>query len=436
MCEAFRQSGGAPLTAYWTLGTIGWTDSGAAETTASFGYPANCPGYTITQEYPSFVGLTTLYAPPGCTPSATGYKCTSPFQSSVQYATGSTTGTTSSTQKSFKATVTLTAKTGGLEAGVGFSNTAVEGSSSTVTKVATKTLTDSGGLDGIDHYNDIVYLLLNSVIDVGSWTFGGNIYKTWAFSTEPLEVTYPVYLSEVLCALAGFPPPGTGLGTSGILAPLNTDPNFIRIIAGQPQFVFPDPITYDPQGACNSSNPPALLGQNKLPGLNYDDLYNILKLDLFWPLAVGQPTVAAPAERFVPQFAVGYVGPNGTSCIGQTWQLMNATTQAYTGSMTWDYMTSLGFGSSMTDLLNVSFDFSDQISNAYTTQNSQTATANLSCHSAAYTGPSYVEVLFDQVFGTFLFSLNRFECHRVGGRASHPALSGTNSYNSMCELER
>jgi hypothetical protein len=119
---------------------------------------------------------------------------------------------------------------------------------------------------------------------------------------------------------------------------------------------------------------------------------------------------------------------------------MNATTQAYTGSMTWDYMTSLGFGSSMTDLLNVSFDFSDQISNAYTTQNSQTATANLSCHSAAYTGPSYVEVLFDQVFGTFLFSLTDQptpgpDWYQIAGLIKHTGTTGTSATGVPVNIE-
>jgi len=271
VCEGFRQSGGCPLTAYWTLGTIGWTDSGAAETTASFGYPNNCPGYTLSHIYPSFLAEPTIYTPPGCTQLSTpgAFQCNNPwgFPGAVQYATGSTAGETISMQNSFKSVVMLTATQGILQIGAGFSNTSVEGSSSTVTKATSYTLAAGGGGDGINHYDDVLNVTLGSVIDIGSWAFGGNTYKTWTFSTQlGPEVTQQVYLSEVLCALAGFPPPGIGPGTSGILAPLNIDPNFIRPVHGVPTFVFPDPITYDTQNACNSSNPPGSVGPKRNPG--------------------------------------------------------------------------------------------------------------------------------------------------------------------------
>jgi hypothetical protein len=113
----------------------------------------------------------------------------------------------------------------------------------------------------------------------------------------------------------------------------------------------------------------------------------MLNLDIAWPLAIGQPTVTVPPERFVPQMAVGYKGPNGRSCGGaKMLQLTNATTQACTGSMTWDYMTSVQAGTTMTDFMFAgSIDMSWQISNTNTTSNSQTAMVWIPCASAAYT---------------------------------------------------
>ncbi len=131
--------------------------------------------------YPHFLVVGLLYAPPGCTTSAT-LTCTG-ATSSVTYSNGSTLQTTTSVSGSFSSDVKESTNVsatpgveikdlGGFAVKIGFGTdsdfTTTDTSTSTVTvsKSASTTFTLPGGNDGIDHSQDTFILLLNPAVVV------------------------------------------------------------------------------------------------------------------------------------------------------------------------------------------------------------------------------------------------------------------------------
>jgi hypothetical protein len=152
--------------------------------------------------FPRYKVLTILYAPPGTT-SASGKS-----SSSVAYGAGSTTGTTSSIDKSFQSSYdfSVTAGVGSSKPGSDGGSAGVTGdfntstktdntSSIAVTKSESYTITVPGpAADGINHDEDIFVLWLNPVIDISidpenniDWGIGvngafmniQNVYAGW-----------------------------------------------------------------------------------------------------------------------------------------------------------------------------------------------------------------------------------------------------------------
>ncbi len=145
--------------------------------------------------FPKYYILGLVYAPPGCTKTATA-SCSS--QSSVDYQNGSSMGTQVQTQSSFAKDLTVTASLSigatqkfGASASAGWTTTSTNTNSQTVTKATTLDIKESGNGDGIDHNQDVFLLLLNPAIALQqtsvfngpgscspgaiSWMFGINV---------------------------------------------------------------------------------------------------------------------------------------------------------------------------------------------------------------------------------------------------------------------
>jgi hypothetical protein len=115
---------------------------------------------------PKYFVLTIIYAPPG-TNGGRG-------SSSVSYGSGSSTGTTTSGNQSFKQNYSVSLNVSGglpLQGSVGasfsYNKNDTDSQSLDIKKSSTVTITDSGpSKDGINHDHDIIYLWLNPKIDV------------------------------------------------------------------------------------------------------------------------------------------------------------------------------------------------------------------------------------------------------------------------------
>jgi hypothetical protein len=132
--------------------------------------------------YPKFYILTVVYAPPGTKGGGSASK--------VQYKEGSSTGTTVSSNSSFKngVKVTASAKAAGVTVGADFSADNTESASS---KMAVEKKEGSGidsaapKTDGIDHTQDLIYFLVKPELAVTvdgtklDWSFTGNSRMRW-----------------------------------------------------------------------------------------------------------------------------------------------------------------------------------------------------------------------------------------------------------------
>ena len=160
---------------------------------------------------PKYVVLTVIYAPPG-TQSAKG-------ASSVEYASGSSAGTNTSSSKTFKTTISSSFDGSGGVLGTGggvgldfsYSRSSEDTQSVDVKKSESTTLQVTGpSKEGIDHDHDLIYLWLNPTISLSlssssaSWRFTGTdvaqiqyVYVGWLKNSE----TMPQGVAQILAKL-------------------------------------------------------------------------------------------------------------------------------------------------------------------------------------------------------------------------------------------
>ncbi len=148
--------------------------------------------------YPKYFVLGLLYVPPGCTSTAT-LKCSS--ASSVDYLSGSSVGTRTSVQASFKegTSVSIGADYSvdkivgfGMNDSSGFSSSVTDTTATTVSKSQSFDMKIPANGDGIDHGQDQFLLLLNPAVQIDSL---GNMSE-WSFGyVKPSPTTYTLYVS-------------------------------------------------------------------------------------------------------------------------------------------------------------------------------------------------------------------------------------------------
>lgn len=421
MCHSFAESGGGDLVLYDKLGTLDWIDIGYIGA-ANFGYPQTCfgtPGFL----FPTYYVMSLIYAPPGCTTSPTlNYKCNPP--SNVQYADGSTTGTTTSTQSSFSKGVSLTATEMLVPGGfilplsqvsqtLGYTVKSVQGNSTTVTKTASNTISWSPqSQDGIWHDFDIFEAVVNPAVMVRNWldplTLQNHVqWEMGIPASDGVAFTYFYTAISVRCALSGF---------SNLTIPASPG--------------YPNPGKYDPNGTCAGSSA-WWLPSNAPPGLRYSDYDQILSLDPFVYADPGQPLnpkpsaypASGPPRYTLQTYGYPYSHPSGglpaavggpPACVSYTWQQGVSNSKTTSSSWTWDTTASVSATFNITPLFNLkaggTLDWSNMTSNQTTNMDSQSGQATIMCSSINWTGPGFVTVWYDNLFGTYLFDLADYPC--------------------------
>ena len=177
---------------------------------------------------PAYVIMTLVYAPPGTT-------TTMSVQTNVQYANGSTTGTTTSASSSFKGAVDVKAQVGGMldSASVDFSASKSETDSQSVefTQGRSFTITVHGpSQDGINHDDDLFYLWLNPTLSV---TVDPHKSVSWMISIDGQEMNIqPVAVGELKnpATMPAEPEAGTGCGwADAVRLPEHTEHESVRL---------------------------------------------------------------------------------------------------------------------------------------------------------------------------------------------------------------
>jgi hypothetical protein len=316
--------------------------------------------------YPKYYILTLVYAPPGCTTTA-AFRCSG--NGIVDYQSGSSTGTKVSTQESFTSDTGLSVDAGiskdeskdgvkpfSSSLSLGFSNTVTDGFSETIAKTQTLDIKVQALADGIDHGQDLFFLLLNpavSVIALGKmaqWNLG--------FAGDSAQL-YRLSVSELKN-------PG--------------------------------------------SMPKDVADELRNRGFTNEDFQTILAQD---PFSQSQATV--DPVRFVPTtLTFPYEPPDSASCPGGactcasiTSTIKNDFAREVTRQYQSKYSTSASIGVAVPGLNlkdTESWTWTNTSSKTSTTGSSNSASVTISCPSFNYEGPTLMSVYWDTLYGSFVFS--------------------------------
>ena len=308
--------------------------------------------------HPRYFIMAIVYAPPGCTSTATA-KCAA--TSLVDYAQTSSNGTKLSTKSAFKIgmSVSVNAKlpVGPFDASTGFTVSQTDSSSRTISKSQTLDIKVSGNADGVDHGQDQFVLLLNPAIAIN--VQGNNV--TWNVGhTGPSAQLFTVFASEL------------------------KNPSTMR---------------------------PPVARQLQTLGFKNEDFQTILSAD---PFAANLPV---DPKRYVPttwtfpyEPALASTDCNGgvCSCISFTQALKNDLQTEKATESSLELSISFSETAGLSDILSFkqtnTFTTTNSSSSANTTGSSQSATTTVVCPSTTYNGPVFMEVNWDTIYGSFVFA--------------------------------
>jgi hypothetical protein len=328
--------------------------------------------------FPKYYILGLVYAPPGCTKTATA-SCSS--QSSVDYQNGSSMGTQVQTQSSFAKDLTVTASLSigatqkfGASLSAGWTTTSSSSNSQTVTKATTLDIKESGNGDGIDHDQDVFLLLLNPAI--------------------ALQQT-SIFNGPGSCS------PGAISWMFGINVAQLPNAALFKVSVGD----LKNP----------ASMPAATAAQLKALNFTNDDYQTILAQD---PFAGG--STAIDSTRYVPTTtSFPYEPPDQStecpggvcSCIAVADTIKNEIATSIGNSFQSQYK--VGVTESLTGIGTAAFNFGTSIASTFTwtssstdtdtTDSTQSATVSVQCPSVNYTGPAIMTVYWDKLYGSFMF---------------------------------
>ncbi len=311
---------------------------------------------TIT---PKFYVLSVQYAPPGA-------------QSTVDYGTGTTWGTTLSTASSwsnaFKVSVSnkenlLGFGSGGLTVSAEWDQSGTTTDTYDIKETLTTDLENDGDADLVDHGLDRIYLWLSPEFDVSGYAD----VITWA----PVAPTDPT-------------PSG--------------DPHVVWVSVDQ--LLGSATIDDGVQGALTKA------------GITPADYASILSVD---PFANGGTTI--DQNRFMPIETLDYEAPS----LPAQKQLPSKVSLSTTTTSTWQHQAQTSYkvgadikgSAGFLGLIKLGLDVSDTLTltstNTNTATNGTTATATASIMQPAYgyEGPVYLDVYVDTVYNTFLFQFEQ-----------------------------
>ena len=304
---------------------------------------------------PKYYILDIVYAPPG---TAGGSN-----RSSVDYATGSSTGTEVKESHSFKVDDSVTADVSIV--GVGVSNTdsfsisQANDNGLLVKKSQTFTIGDHGpGVDGIDHDSDLIYLWLNPMVDVVAE--GNNVKYTLSNDGPAMNIQW-VSVGQ-LKNPASIPP-----GVLQQLAARGLTSTDYQTILSQ------DPFSYGPARIDTSRFVQASVTLPYEPPIAQGDQPPSAQLTLTNETTVSQGQTAQSS------YAVGFTIKANTPVVFTSWLSANIS---QTSTYTWQ----------------------DTSQTTSTTSSTQSASVTLTGPSFGYTGSTDIAVYVDTIYNTFLFA--------------------------------
>jgi len=308
------------------------------------------------QVFPTYQLLTVLYAPPG----TNGGRSTS----QVQYASGSTTGTTDSTSNSFKAGVDVTATAGGAAGPVNLgvsaeftaSQTGTETSQVQINKGTNNQITVTGpAQDGISHNNDLFYLWLNPLLNVTIDHLGTVTWQPGVNGTDMLiQYVYVEWLQN-----PSQMPPGVAqaLAAAGL-----TTADYANILACNPFSsggTTIDPNRFVPTTHTFPYEPPLAAG-DPVPTMTYTQT---------------SATTTTNTEQVQVQYGINV-------SVSAEFKLIFDDQLKVTGSLQW----------------------TDTSTSTQTTGSSQSASVTVGGPAFGYTGPTDIQVYWDTVFSSWMFA--------------------------------
>lgn len=328
----------------WRPSTSEWESLGG-----SFNVPPMSSG-TIRPRYEI---LTVIYAPPG----ASGGKA----PSEVDYGSGSTMGTKTSTSSSFKEGVKVTA---GATLGAASGEASFEASTSTtdssaveITKSRSYDIKASGpSVDGIDHDHDLFYLWLNPLIDLA---IDASEKVQWTMDVD--GTTVAGYAMDIIYVYAG-------------------------------QLKNPSTMSPDVRRRLDAA------------GLTTDDYARILSCNPF----VSGKTAIDPDRFLLTTQSFPYIPPYSPtdSVPSQTYTQQNIVTNTDAHTTEVSYTVSAKIKGTV--LVKASVEGTLEWKNSSSTENtrigSQSATVTVTGPAFGYTGPTDVLVYWDTIFSTFMFA--------------------------------
>lgn len=340
-------------------------------------------GHSAAYLYPKYYVLSLVYAPPGCTDTAT-LKCSSTNLSTVDYANGSSMGTKVSVDKIFKSDLSVKVEqtiqenelffkldyTGSVSGD--WTSVGTDTTSTNVTKGTSGDIKVKGNADGIDHDQDMFVLLLNPAVEI----------------RQDQSVVNNACGPNVTSWGLGLQPPGTLI--------------FYELSAYY--LKHPDQIPPNVRAA--------------IPTLSNDDFKTILSLD---PFANGSTAAPDPTRYALTTYSFPYEPPlelqdcnNGVcNCAAFSETITNSLVGDVVTAAETDYTLDLATTAKGSDTANLvgstaltlegKFTWTSKATQDNMRSSTQSATATILCPSTHYAGPTLMFVYWDTLFGTFLF---------------------------------
>jgi hypothetical protein len=333
---------------------------------------------------PKYIITNLIYAPPGCTSSAT-LKCNS--QSQVQYLSQSSSGTKVAISSSIKTGIGLSVDLGISLPGFGslsdntqtsLSVTTTDGSSNSVTKGSSSSLTLASNGDGIDHEQDQIVLLLNPSIAIAQ-SFG---LLDWQLGFQGASATtFPLTISELRDPSKMAPGTKTVFDGAGFT---QTDFDTIRSA---------DPFANLPSGHTIT-----------------DDDFDKTRFTQVLSFPYKATEVSASCNNGLCSCLIPQNSISNTFASDQTTEKLGQFSLSYSVGAKASSSGVPGGPPIPTVSLGVTTTDSLTVTSSSTTTNSKSATNTasviLACPSSTYAGGALVDVYWDALFGSFAFNIH------------------------------
>jgi hypothetical protein len=381
-CAAWLHQHGGPRTCKLTLpNCTPITAQDCPETFPQCGADPCAPFTTSGYIYPSYLVVTVIYAPPGS--AASGGSA----PSSVDYGEVSSAGVSVSTSNDFQTNLQVEASGGVIVAGqgaiiagtFGLTNSQSHSNEQNFSVSGSTDVSDPGSAnDGIDHNQDLIYLLLGPTISVTISGFGTTpnlISWTLAPSAQSGRLV-PVWVGE-------------------LQNPALMDPQKKAMLAqfGVTPAEYPNILARDPF-ADNRHN----IMDPTQPGLDPNRFaFTGVSFPYFPPY---QPSVRLPSQSYA-------LTNDLTSKTSTT------TTDSYTVGVKTDATASaIPFLDVLKTELktSVNWTWTNSTTQGMTSESKQTATATVGGPSYGYLGCGEVDAYYDRMYGTFVFAFDPVSC--------------------------